>query len=163
MHENLHRAGATVTVSGRTHERAERLASEVGCKVCDWAARHNVDPCDVVVNGTPVGMHPNVDESPLHVSFLKPGLVVFDTVYNPEQTLLVRDARARGCGTVTGVELFIRQAAKQFELFTGLVPNLADMRELLRKAMSPLTKAMDEEAAKSGVAEDGGEGDDGEE
>lgn len=156
----LHRAGATVTIASRTAERAERLAADVGCKSCDWAARHNVDPCDIVVNGTPVGMHPNVDESPLHVSFLRPGLVVFDTVYTPEQTLLVRDARARGCGTVTGVELFIRQAAKQFELFTGLVPNLADMRELLRKAMSPLTKAMDEEAARSGVADDAAGGED---
>jgi 3-dehydroquinate dehydratase/shikimate dehydrogenase len=158
----LHRAGATVTVASRTAERAERLAGEVGCKWCDWAARHNVDPCDVVVNGTPVGMHPNVDESPLHVSFLKPGLVVFDTVYTPEQTLLIRDARTRGCGTVTGVDLFVRQAAKQFELFTGLVPNAADMRELLRKAMSPLTKAMDEEAAKSGVEPDDADDDDGE-
>ncbi len=157
----LHRAGAAVTIAGRTAERAEKLATEIGCKWCDWAARHNVDPCDIAVNGTPVGMHPNVDESPLHVSFLKPGLVVFDTVYNPEQTLLVRDARARGCGTITGVELFVRQAAKQFELFTGLVPNLADMRELLRKAMSPLTKAMDDEAIKSGVAEGEGEGEDG--
>lgn len=156
----LHRAGAVVTIASRTAERAERLAHEIGCKFCDWVARHNVDPCDIVVNGTPVGMHPNVDESPLHVSFLKPGLVVFDTVYNPEQTMLVRDARARGCGTVTGVELFVRQAAKQFELFTGLVPNLADMRELLRKAMSPLTKAMDEEATKSGVEEDEEGGDD---
>jgi 3-dehydroquinate dehydratase/shikimate dehydrogenase len=159
----LHRAGATVTISGRTAERAERLAAEIGCKFCDWAARHNVTPCDIAVNGTPVGMHPNVDESPLHVSFLQPGLVVFDTVYTPEQTLLIRDARARGCGTVTGVELFVRQAAKQFELFTGLVPNLEDMRELLRKAMSPLTKAMDEEAAKSGVADDDGDGENGEE
>lgn len=159
----LHRAGTTVTIAGRTAEKAERLAAEIGCKFCDWAARHNVDPCDIVVNGTPVGMHPNVDESPLHVSFLKPGLVVFDTVYNPEQTMLVRDSRARGCGTVTGVELFVRQAAKQFELFTGLVPSLEDMRELVRKAMSPLTKAMDEEAAKSGVADDDGGGDDGEE
>jgi 3-dehydroquinate dehydratase/shikimate dehydrogenase len=147
----LHRAGTTVTIAGRTAERAERLAGDVGCKWVDWAARHNVDPCDIVVNGTPVGMHPNLDESPLHVSFLKPGLTVFDTVYNPEQTLLLRDARARGCGTISGVELFVRQAAKQFELFTGLVPGVADMRELLRKAMSPLTKAMDEEAEKSGV------------
>lgn len=156
----LHRAGATVTVASRTAERAEKLAADIGCKSCDWAARHNVDPCDIVVNGTPVGMHPNVDESPLHVSFLKPGLVVFDTVYNPEQTMLIRDARTRGCGTVTGVDLFVRQAAKQFELFTALVPNAADMRELMRKALSPLTKAMDEEAAKSGVEEDDGEGDD---
>ena len=149
----LHRSGAAVTITSRTAERSERLAAEVGCKWVDWAARHNVDPCEVVVNGTPVGMHPNLDASPLHVSFLKPGLVVFDTVYHPETTLLLRDARARGCGTISGVELFVRQAGKQFELFTGLVPSTADMRELVRKALSPLTKAMDEEAAKSDMAD----------
>jgi 3-dehydroquinate dehydratase/shikimate dehydrogenase len=156
----LHRAGAKVTIASRTAERAQKLADEIGCQFCEWAARHAVDPCDVVVNGTPIGMHPNVDESPLHVSFLKPELLVFDTVYTPEQTLLIRDARARGCSAVTGVELFVRQAAKQFELFTGLVPNVAELRELLRKATSPLTKAMDEEAGKSGLTEDEPTGDD---
>jgi 3-dehydroquinate dehydratase/shikimate dehydrogenase len=150
----LHRAGSNVTIASRTAERAKRLADDVGCKYTDWAARHNVSPCDIVVNCTPVGMHPAVDESPLHVSFLGPGLTVFDTVYNPEQTLLVRDARSRGCGVITGVEMFVRQAAKQFELFTRVVPSLDSLRELMRKAMSPLTKAMEEEAAKSGMMDD---------
>jgi len=153
----LHRAGATVTISARNAERAKRLADDVGCKYVDWAARHNTSPCDVAVNCTPVGMHPNVDESPLHVSFLRPDLVVFDTVYNPEQTLLLRDAKSRGCGVINGVDMFIRQAAKQFELFTGLTPNLDTMRELMRKAMSPLTKALDEEAVKSGLIEPPGQ------
>jgi 3-dehydroquinate dehydratase/shikimate dehydrogenase len=149
----LHRAGTQVTIAARTTERAQKLAEEVGCKHVDWVARHNVTPCDVVVNCTPVGMHPNVDESPLHVSFLRPDLVVFDTVYNPEQTLLLRDAKSRGCGIVSGLEMFVRQAARQFELFTGLAPSLDQLRELTRKALSPLTKAMDEEAVKSGMAD----------
>ena len=146
----LVRAGAHVTVSSRTVERAEKLANELGCKFCDWQARHSVAQCEIVVNCTPVGMHPNVDESPLHAGFLKPGLVVFDTVYNPEHTLLIRDAEVRGCSIVTGVDMFVRQAAKQFELFTGIAPPLEGMRELLRKAKSPLTRAMQEESEKSG-------------
>ena len=93
---------------------------------------------------------PKVDESPIHASFLKPGLVIFDTVYNPEHTLLIRDAESRGCSVISGVDMFIRQAAKQFELFTGITPPLEEMRELLRKAMSPLTKAMEEETDKRG-------------
>ena len=64
-------------------------------------------------------MHPNVDEMPIHHSFLKPGLMVFDTVYTPETTLLVKEARARGCHVITGVDMFVRQAALQFQLFTG--------------------------------------------
>ena len=146
----LLRAGAHVTITSRTVERAEKLANELGCKFCDWQARHNAIQSNVIVNCTPVGMHPNVDESPLHASFLKPGLVIFDTVYNPEHTLLIRDAEARGCSVISGVDMFVRQAAKQFELFTGIAPPLEDIRELLRKAMSPVTKAMQDEAEKSG-------------
>ena len=50
-------------------------------------------PADIVVNCTPVGMHPNVDESPFNKSHLKPTMIVFDTVYNPESTLLLKEAR----------------------------------------------------------------------
>ena len=64
-------------------------------------------------------MHPNVDETPIHHSFLAPELIVFDTVYTPETTRLVREARERGCHVLTGVDMFVRQAALQFELFTG--------------------------------------------
>ena len=152
----LLRAGAHVTIASRTLERSEKLANELGCKFCDWQARHSAVQSNVIVNCTPVGMHPKVDESPIHASFLKPGLVIFDTVYNPEHTLLIRDAESRGCSVITGVDMFIRQAAKQFELFTGIAPSIEDMRELLRRAMSPLTKAMQDETEKTG-----GMGDDG--
>jgi 3-dehydroquinate dehydratase / shikimate dehydrogenase len=150
----LHRAGAHVTIASRTAATANSLAAEIGCKSVDWAARHNVTPCELLINGTPLGMHPNVDETPIHHSFLTQDMVVFDTVYNPEQTLLIREARERKAGTITGVELFVRQAAKQFELFTKVEPSLEMIRELVRKALSPLTKALDDEARKSGLAEE---------
>ena len=134
----LQRHGALVTLSNRTIERAEALGAEVGCKFVDWAARHNV-LCDTLINCTSVGMHPDVDESPIHASFLKPGLVVFDTVYTPETTLLVKDARARGCHVITGVDMFVRQAALQFRLFTGKEAPLELMHGLVKRALSPLT------------------------
>jgi 3-dehydroquinate dehydratase/shikimate dehydrogenase len=149
----LHAKKAHIMIAARTFERAAKLAAEVQCKVIDWHGRHNVTPCDVVVNCTPVGMHPNVDETPLHASFLKPGLTVFDTVYTPENTKLIREARARGCHVVTGVDMFVRQAARQFEIFTGQTPPVAKMRELLRKAMSPLTRALEEEADEATAGE----------
>src|SRR5262249_43393781 len=90
----LHRGGAPVPATNRTPERGQGLAAEVGCRFVDWNSRHNV-LCDIVVNCTSVGMHPNLDESPLHPSYFKPGLVVFDTVYTPEQTLLIKEARDR--------------------------------------------------------------------
>jgi 3-dehydroquinate dehydratase/shikimate dehydrogenase len=83
-------------------------------------------------------MEPNVDESPVHFGFLKPGLVVFDCVYTPENTLLLNAARKRSCNVITGVELFVRQAALQFRLFTGVEPSLDYMRDLVRKGLSHL-------------------------
>ncbi len=133
----LHREGAAVTVANRTPERAEKLADEVGCKHVDWAARHNV-ACDTLVNCTSVGMHPNLDEMPIHTSFLKPSLTVFDTIYTPETTLLIREARARGCHVLTGVDMFVRQAGLQFKLFTGQDPPLEEMTRVVRRALSPV-------------------------
>jgi 3-dehydroquinate dehydratase/shikimate dehydrogenase len=140
----LRELGVQVVVTGRTSERAESLAREVEGKWVPWDARHSVE-CEVVVNGTPVGMHPEVDETPLHHSALRPGLVVFDTIYNPETTLLVKEARARGCTVITGVDLFVRQAGWQVRLFTGQEPPFDFMRAALKRAMSPVNLPEPEE------------------
>ena len=154
----LHREGAQITITGRTYDRAQRLAEEVKCKAVDWHARHAVN-CDVIINCTPVGMHPNVDEAPCHFSMLKPGMTVFDTIYRPETTLLIREARTRGCHTVTGVDMFVRQAARQIEMFVGQNPDIAQMRDIMRKALSPLTKAFDEDADGEKKGENPGDAD----
>ena len=86
-----------------------------------------------------------MDESPIHASFLKPGLVVMDAVYTPEQTLLIKEARNRGCHVLTGVDMFVRQAALQFELFTGQRAPLEIMRGVVRRALSPITIRDDED------------------
>lgn len=129
----LQRRGAEVIVASRTNDRADRLAERVKCKAIDWAARYAVS-ADILINCTPVGMHPNVDETPYDKHHLRPSMVVFDTVYNPESTLLVKEARARSCTVVTGVDMFIRQAALQYKLFTGREAPLAEMRDALRRA-----------------------------
>ncbi len=136
----LRREGAVLSIANRTADRAERLAAEVGCKQVDWAARHNV-LCDTLINCTAVGMHPNLDEMPVHSSFLKPGLMVFDTIYTPETTMLIREARARGCHVLTGIDMFVRQAALQFKLFTGRDAPLESMKTLVRRALSPVQGA----------------------
>src|SRR5581483_5667348 len=96
-------------------------------------------PCEILVNCTSVGMHPNIDESPIHPGALKPGLIVMDCVYTPETTLLIKEARGRGCHVITGVDMFVRQAALQFQLFTGKEPPSELMRRLVRRALSPIT------------------------
>jgi 3-dehydroquinate dehydratase/shikimate dehydrogenase len=140
----LHREGALVTISNRTPDRAMKLKEEVGCRVIDWEGRHSV-PCDILVNCTSVGMHPNVDESPVHPSMFKPGLIVFDTIYTPETTLLIKEARARACHVITGVDMFVRQAALQFQLFTGQEAPLDLMRSVIKRALSPVILRDEEE------------------
>jgi 3-dehydroquinate dehydratase/shikimate dehydrogenase len=132
----LLRRGAEVVIASRTRERADRLADALGAKAVDWGLRHNFW-IDVLVNCTPVGMHPHVDETPYDKQYMKPSLLVFDTVYNPESTLLVKDARARGANVITGVEMFIRQAALQFKLFTGQDAPADLMRDVLKRAIGP--------------------------
>jgi len=147
----LHREGAMVTLTNRTPERAQSLSVEVGCRQCEWEARHNA-VCDVVINCTSVGMHPNVDESPLHPSYFRQGLTVLDAVYTPETTLMIKEARLRGCHTITGVELFVRQAAQQCLLFTGRPAPVEKIRSLVRRILSPITIRPSEELPLEGEA-----------
>jgi 3-dehydroquinate dehydratase/shikimate dehydrogenase len=129
----LQRRGAKTTIASRTRSRAQFLADTFGGKCIEWQARHA--PTEILVNCTPIGMHPNVDESPFNKSHFKPNMVVFDTVYNPESTLLLKEARSHGCKIVTGVEMFIRQAELQFLLFTGQEASGTRMRDTLKRAI----------------------------
>jgi 3-dehydroquinate dehydratase / shikimate dehydrogenase len=81
-------------------------------------------------------MHPNVDESPYDKHHLRPSMTIFDVVYNPENTLLVKDARSRNCTVITGVEMFVRQACMQFKLFTNQDGPAELMREAIRRAIA---------------------------
>ena len=112
------RASGLLVVTSRTSARAKSLAEELGCRHVTWENRGS-EFADILINCTPVGMYPNMDESPFHENWLRDGMIVFDTIYTPENTLLIKEAKVRGCVTVSGVEMFIRQAAAQFERFTG--------------------------------------------
>lgn len=131
----LRSQGIEVTVTARTAERAKKLAERVGGKMVEWTARHRL-PYDCIVNATPIGMHPKVDDTPYEAANLRPYMVVFDTVYNPESTLLVKEARGVGCRVVTGVEMFVRQATEQFRLWHGKAPSRGVMRDALKQATS---------------------------
>jgi 3-dehydroquinate dehydratase/shikimate dehydrogenase len=131
----LVRRGAQVVLCDGLAERATQLASHLGCRAIDWDARHDVS-ADVVVNCTPIGMHPKVDATPLDKHSMRPAMVVFDAVYNPENTLFINDARACNCKFITGVDMFVRQAAMQFKLFTGQDAPEDVMRDVLNQAIA---------------------------
>ncbi len=123
----LIRRGADVAVTNRSRARADELAATMPVEVVAWESRH-AHAFDMLVNCTSVGMHPEVDATPFDAEHLPPGAVVFDTVYNPVETRLLREAHARGCRIVVGTEMFVRQAARQFEMFFQAAAPLEAMR-----------------------------------
>jgi 3-dehydroquinate dehydratase/shikimate dehydrogenase len=131
----LQKHGAAVTLTARDYRKAEAVAQELKVKAIDWVARQNFN-CNLLINATPVGMFPDMDETPFEGSWLDSRTVVFDTIYNPEQTLLIKQARKAQCETLTGVDMFVRQAAQQYQLFTGRTADLELMRAELKRATS---------------------------
>jgi shikimate 5-dehydrogenase len=90
---------------------------------------------DILINTTSLGMYPKVDDMPVKKEFLK-DMLVFDIVYNPLKTRLIREAEQNGCDTILGVEMFVNQAALQFELWTGKKAPLKLMRDLVVERLS---------------------------
>jgi 3-dehydroquinate dehydratase/shikimate dehydrogenase len=128
-------AGAKIKIYNRTIERAQKLAAEFGCEFAPLDDLANLD-AKLVINCTSIGMHPNTDQSPLPKESIKKGMTVFDTVYNPAQTLLLKEAKQAGAKTIDGLSMFISQAAAQFKLFTGQDANKELMREILSKYLT---------------------------
>ncbi len=136
----LRQRHADVVISSRTFERAQILAAEIGCRAIEWERRHETK-MNLLVNGTPIGMHPDVDSSPIKNELLVQlgkFLVVFDSVYNPENTLLIKHAKNAECRVITGIDMFVRQAAYQYKLFTGRDAPTALMRRTIKQATNPV-------------------------
>uniref|UniRef100_A0A0D3B9Z2 shikimate dehydrogenase (NADP(+)) n=2 Tax=Brassica oleracea var. oleracea TaxID=109376 RepID=A0A0D3B9Z2_BRAOL len=114
--------GAKVVIANRTYERAVKLAEAIGGRALSLTDLDNFHPEDgmVLANTTSMGMQPNVDETPISKDALKHYSLVFDAVYTPRITRLLREAEECGAITVSGSEMFVRQAYEQFEIFTGL-------------------------------------------
>lgn len=130
----LARRGAAVTLANRDEERAAKVAADVGCRYISWSQRAGTT-CDILVNCTPVGMHPNLDDTPVPPAAFRVGMVAFDTIYHPENTMFIKMAQERGCRTITGVDMFVRQAAQQFKLFTGQDAPRDRMLETVRRKL----------------------------
>jgi len=121
----LRELGASVAVVNRTRARAERLAAELGARVGTLD-----EPWDLLVNATSVGMSPDAGSTPAPADALRAGALVFDTVYRPLETRLLREARARGCRTQDGLAMLVHQAVEQIRLWSGKTVSA----ELLRSA-----------------------------
>jgi 3-dehydroquinate dehydratase/shikimate dehydrogenase len=125
--------GARLTITGRNARRAAELAGIVKAEVVSLKQAQNQD-YDVLIHATPVGMSPKPNESlfPNRV----PAEVVFDMVYNPHETLLLKHAREQGCTIIHGSEMLLEQAARQFEIWTGDTAPRAVMKSALEQALN---------------------------
>jgi 3-dehydroquinate dehydratase/shikimate dehydrogenase len=110
-------AGAKITIYNRTVSKAQNLAGEFDCHFAPLEELERLD-AQIVINCTSIGMYPQTAASPVPIKCLKKDMAVFDTVYNPLETLLLKQAKQIGAKTISGVEMFIGQAAEQFKLFT---------------------------------------------
>ena len=114
---------AAVTIVGRTVSRARQLAADLGARVGSVN-----DPYDLLVNATPVGMRPETEGIPIDPKTLRSDALVFDSVYRPLETRLLREARARGCRTQDGLDMLVHQAVEQIRLWTHRTPDPAPLR-----------------------------------
>ncbi|MHC5140823.1 MAG: shikimate dehydrogenase, partial [Planctomycetota bacterium] len=127
--------GARVTIYNRTVSKAQSLAKEFGCKFAS-ADKLAETTATILINCTSVGMHPDVDTSPVPDGVVHKDTVVFDTVYNPLETKLLADAKAVGATVVNGVEMFIRQAIQQYKIYVGSAPDDIRMREVVYQSLN---------------------------
>ncbi len=117
-----------VFVVGRNEIRGLQLAQKFNIDFLQEDEIHYAAAA-VVVQTTPVGQTPDIDQYPVGTSLFRRDRVVLDVVYNPAETRFLKIARDRNCITISGVEMFLQQAARQFELFTGIPISVDEVRE----------------------------------
>ena len=135
-----------VRILNRTPSRAEALSDYLSslreCRaeissddLSRDSIRASLEGADILVNTTPLGMHPDTEASPVDQDLLSPGLLVFDAVYNPPTTRLLREAEASGSRVLKGVSMLVYQGVAAFELWTGREAPEAVMMESVFDAL----------------------------
>jgi 3-dehydroquinate dehydratase / shikimate dehydrogenase len=137
----LKERATAVTLTDVDAARAAALAADVAAQAVPIdqvrsATGAAAGPWNILLNCSPIGMHPHTDASPVPATLLQPNMVVYDAVYNPLETRLLREARLAGCRTVAGIDHFVRQAVEQFELWTGRPAPAPLMRQVVIDALS---------------------------
>ena len=126
-------SGCRVRVHGRNRARAEQVGLATSAEVGPFPPDRG--SWDLLVNCTPVGMHPHVDDTPIDAGDLT-GRYVYDLIYNPTETRLLREAARAGCQTIGGLEMLVAQAHEQFDWWTGVRPPAGVMHEAALKRLA---------------------------
>jgi 3-dehydroquinate dehydratase/shikimate dehydrogenase len=129
----LKERGAQIWILNRSLAPAQKLARQAKARSIKRADLKKLD-FDVIINATPIGMG-NTRESPLNAEEIKAKLV-FDMVYDPAETRLLKIAKERGLPVIAGSEMFVHQAARQFEIWTGKPAPREDMLRIVMQALA---------------------------
>jgi 3-dehydroquinate dehydratase/shikimate dehydrogenase len=126
-----------IFISNRDPKKALELSGKLGAETVLWEDRNKVD-FDILVNTTKIGMFPEENNCPMEDSFFEKDLsevTVFDAVYSPINTKLLKMSEKQGAKIANGLDMYIGQAMAQFELWTGIKPSYEEMEKLSREAL----------------------------
>lgn len=126
-----------ITLTDIVEEQAVKVANEIksnmdaniqGMKASEKTLTDLIKEADLLINATPIGMSPKTDASPIPKNLLHEDLFVFDVIYNPMETQLMKDAAELGCKTLSGLNMLVNQGVIAFEWWTGKKPNSTLMK-----------------------------------
>jgi shikimate dehydrogenase len=129
-----------IIICNRTEKRAVKLAKDLqdtmkivatGKDMSKDTIKTLISKVDILINTTPVGMYPDLEKTPISKDLLGDHLFVYDIIYNPLKTKLLKDASEIGCKTLNGIEMFINQGALAFEWWTDIKPNTNTMKNTI--------------------------------
>ncbi|HEK9101441.1 shikimate dehydrogenase [Bacillus pfraonensis] len=129
-----------IDIANRTVEKATQLIAGCQEKITSHAlsleqATEEQGNYDIIIHTTTIGMHPHVQHTPLQIRTLKQGTIVSDIIYNPFETKLLQDAKAKGAIVQNGIDMFVYQGALAFEMWTGCMPNIERMKQLVMRKL----------------------------
>ena len=134
-----------IVILNRTLEKAKNLVRDLSSKFGDKVRYGKLSTltmelkeADILINATSLGMSPNEDKTPVNRDMLRPELSIFDLVYDPPETRLLREARAVGAKTIEGLTMLIYQGAASFEIWTGKKAPLNVMMKAAREKLGRL-------------------------
>lgn len=126
-----------ITILNRNIQKAQNLADELEA-TSDSITRINqhMENADILINTTPIGMHPNINDTPItSAEYMHEELVVFDAVYNPNKTQLLKEAIKAGAKPVYGIKMLLYQGAESFRIWTGKKAPIKTMEKTLKKTL----------------------------
>lgn len=132
----LIKKGALVKIYNRTKEKSKKLAQEFHCLSGNLNQVEEIKEMDIIINATTLGMEPNISQTPLPNKFIEKHHLVFDIVFKPSETRLIREAKHKGAKVIYGYEMLLYQGVEQFKLYTGIDAPVEIMKEALVKSLN---------------------------